>query len=111
LAGSRSFKEYVSQRFDNEIFNSVAFYVEEVGREDFDSLDLRLYRIHRVGEFEVAETKVLHVDAYDLHGSQIGFDIRVEAEIEVHEGDYHYDEVECRSGGLFCAAPVIWKRI
>ena len=94
LAGSRSFKEYVSQRFDNEIFNSVASYVEEVGREDFDSLDLRLYRIHQVGEFEVAETKVLHVDAYDLPDSQIGFDIRVEAQIEVHEGDYHYDEVE-----------------
>lgn len=94
MAGSRSFKEYVSQRFDNEIFNSVDSYVEEVGREDFDSLNLRLYRIHQVGEFEVAETKVLHVDAYDLPGSQIGFDIRVEAQIEVHEGDYHYDEVE-----------------
>lgn len=94
MAGSRSFKEYVSQRFDNEIVNSVASYVEEVGREDFDSLDLRLYRIHQIGEFEVAETKVLHVDAYDLPGSQIGFDIRVEAQIEVHEGDYHYDEVE-----------------
>lgn len=46
MAGSRSFKEYVSQRFDNDIFNSVASCVEGVGREDFDSLDLRLYRIH-----------------------------------------------------------------
>lgn len=37
---------------------------------------------------------MLHVDAYDLPGSEIGFDIRVEAHIEVHEGDYHYDEAE-----------------
>ena len=94
MPGSRSFKEYVSQRFDNEIFNAIASYVEEVGREDFDALDLRLYKIHQVGDFELAETKVLHVDAYDLPGTKIGFDIRVEAQIEVHEGDYHYDEVE-----------------
>ena len=94
MAGSRSFKEYVSQRFDNDIFNSTASYVEDVGRENFDSLNLRLYRIHRVGEFELADAKVLHVDAYDLPGTQIGFDIRVEAQIEVREGDHHYDEVE-----------------
>ena len=94
MPGSRSFKEYVSQRFDNEIFNAIASYVEEVGREDFDALGLRLYKIHQVGDFELAETKVLHVDAYDLPGTKIGFDIRVEAQIEVHEGDYHYDEVE-----------------
>lgn len=37
---------------------------------------------------------MLHVDAYDLPGSEIGFDIRVEAHIEVHEGDYNYDEAE-----------------
>lgn len=43
MAGDRSFKEYVAQRFDNQIFNSVAAYVDEVGHEDFDRLDLRLY--------------------------------------------------------------------
>lgn len=94
MAGSRSFKDYVSKRFDIEIFNSIASYIEEVGRDDFDSLGLRLRRIHQVGDFELAETKVLHIDTYDLPESEIGFDIRVEAQIEVHEGDYHYDEVE-----------------
>ena len=29
-----------------------------------------------------------------LRQEEIGFDIRVEAHIEVHEGDYHYDEIE-----------------
>ena len=52
---------------------------------------------------------MLHVDAYDLPGSEIGFDIRVEAHIEVHEGDYHYDEANGRSNGLFFDALEIWK--
>ena len=94
MARHRSFKEYVSKRFDNKIFNSIAAHIEDVGQEDFDALDLRLYKIRQVGDFELSETEVLHVDAYDLPGMQIGFDIRVEAHIEVHEGDYHYDEVE-----------------
>lgn len=94
MSGSRSFKDYVSKRFDNEIFNSIASYIEEIGNDDFDSLGLRLHRIHQVGDFELAEANVLHVDAYDFPGSKIGFDIRVEVQVEVHEGDYHYDEVE-----------------
>jgi len=94
LAKHRSFKEYVSKRFDNKIFNSIATHIDETGQEDFDALELRLYKIHQPGDFELSDTEVLHVDAYDLPGMQIGFDIRVEAHIEVHEGDYHYDEVE-----------------
>ena len=42
MTGSRSFKDYVSKRFDNEIFNSIASYIEEAGGDDFDSLGLRL---------------------------------------------------------------------
>ena len=94
LAKHRSFKEYVSKRFDNKIFNSIDTHIDETGQEDFDALELRLYKIHQPGDFELSDTEVLHVDAYDLPGMQIGFDIRVEAHIEVHEGDYHYDEVE-----------------
>lgn len=95
MAGSRSFKEYVSNRFNNEIYNSVASFIEETGQDDFECLGLRLYKIRCVGEFELADDpKVLHVDAYDLPGTQVGFDIRVEAQILVREGDYHYDEEE-----------------
>lgn len=36
----------------------------------------------------------IHIDDYNLPGSEIGFDIQVEDQIEDHEGDYHYDEVE-----------------
>lgn len=94
MLGRRSFKEYVSKRFDNEIFNYIASYVEETDQDDFDSLDLRVNRLHQIGEVELSETKGLHVDAYDLLWMRVGFDVRVEAIIEVCEGDYHYDEQE-----------------
>ncbi len=89
-----SFQDYISKRFDNKIFNSLAAHIEEVRRSDFDRLDLRLRRIHRAGDVELYDTKVLRVDAYDLPGSEVGFDIRVEAHIKVCEGDHHYDNVE-----------------
>ena len=94
MLGRRSFKEYVSKRFDNEIFNYIASYVEETDQDDFDSLDLRVNRLHQIGEVELSETKGLHVDAYDLPWMRVGFDVRVESIIEVCEGDYHYDEQE-----------------
>lgn len=93
-AKNLSFQEYISKRFDNKIFNSLASHVEEAKRSDFDRLDLRLRRIRRVGDVELYDTKVLRVDAYDLPGSEVGFDIRVEAHIKVCEGDHHYDNVE-----------------
>ncbi len=94
MAANRSFKDYIAERFDNEIFNAIASYVKEIGQNDFDKLGLKLYRIIRTGEFELSEAEVLHDDAYTISGMGIGFDIRVETHIEVQEGDYHYDETE-----------------
>ena len=57
MPGSRSLKEYVSKRFDYEIFNYISSHVEETDSEDFDRLELRTYRmIHQVGEVELSET-------------------------------------------------------
>ncbi len=94
MAGNRSFKDYIARRFDVQIFNAVAAFVDEVGHDDFDRLDLRVHRLHQIGDFELADARVLRTDVYDLPGMQIGFDIRVEGEIEVHEGDYHYDDTD-----------------
>ena len=94
MAGNRSFKDYIARRFDNQIFNAIAAYADSFGREDFDQLGLQIYRLHQIGDFELSETTVLHTAIYDLPEMHIGFDIRVEAYFEVHEGDYHYDETE-----------------
>ena len=94
MSENRSFREYISSRFDNQIFNYIAGYIDETGKEDFDRLELRTGRLHAVGDLELYDAKVLDVAAFDLSGMNVGFDIRVEAEIEIHEGDHHYDDEE-----------------
>ncbi|MCM3761062.1 helix-turn-helix domain-containing protein [Alkalihalobacillus oceani] len=88
MAGNRSFKEYVKSRFYNELYLATEDFVED----NIDNLDLRLRNVHRVGEVSLADMEIKFVSINDLPGMKIGFDVVVEGEIEVSEGDYHYDE-------------------
>ena len=45
MAGNRSFTEYIKNTFDNQ-FWAVA---EEYLRENFDPLDMTLYKVHKAG--------------------------------------------------------------
>ncbi len=94
MAGSRSLKEYVEQRFETPIFDAIADHIDEAAQNDFDSLDLNIRRIHRIGECELTDTYVKTISVYDLPGMSIGFDVGVEAYIEVREGNHYYDDSE-----------------
>lgn len=106
MAGNRSFKDYVADRFYNELFTAVQSYTAD----NCDDLDLRLYRVRNIGGIEMSDIEVKFVYVNDLPDMKIDFDIAVEAELEVRESDYHYDESEnCRqwfmlkcSGDLDC---------
>ena len=106
LAGNRSFKDYVADRFYNEIFAAIHSYTTD----NYDDLDLRLYRVRNIGGIELSDIEVKFVSVNDLPGMKIEFDVVVETELEVRESDYHYDESEnCRqwfmltcSGDLAC---------
>ena len=62
MAGNRSFTEYIKNTFDNQ-FWAVA---EEYLRENFDPLDMTLYKVHKAGEPEVTDVQVEHVWIEDL---------------------------------------------
>ena len=106
MAGNRSFKDYVADRFYNEIFAAIQSYTTD----NYDDLDLRLYRVRNIGGIELSDIEVKFVSVNDLPDMKIEFDVVVEAELEVRESDYHYDESEnCRqwfmltcSGDLAC---------
>ncbi|AND85594.1 transcriptional regulator [Clostridium tyrobutyricum] len=106
MSGNRSFKEYVAERFYNEMFATVQSYTGD----NYDDLDLRLYRIRNIGGIELSDIEIKYVSVNDLPDMKIEFDVAVEAEFEVRESDYHYDESEnCRqwfmvecSGDLDC---------
>lgn len=90
MAGMRSFTDYVAVRFENELFEAIQSYVSD----NCDELDLRLYRIRNIGGIELSDIKVKSVSINDLPDMKIKFDVAVEAELEVRESDYHYDETE-----------------
>lgn len=106
MASNRSFKDYVADRFYNELFAAIQSYTAD----NYDDLDLRLYRVQNIGGIELSDIEVKFVSVNDLPDMKIEFDVAVEAELEVREADYHYDESEfCKqwfmlkcSGDLHC---------
>lgn len=90
MAGSRSFKDYISTRFDNEIFNAISSYLIE----NKERLNLRLYNVEYIDWIELQEATVKHVPVNDLPGSEIEFDILVEADITVQQRSNRYGEKE-----------------
>lgn len=90
MTNSRSFTEFVGNRFYNELFEAV----KEVIQEKQEKLDLNLRKIRKIDTIELFDIEVKHVWVNDLPGMEIAFDVAVNAEMEVHERDYHYDETE-----------------
>lgn len=90
LAGNRSFKAYVAERFENEMYAAIEGYTSE----NYNKLDLRLNKVRNIGGIELSNIDLKFVSVNDLPGMKIEFDVVVEAELEVRESDYHYDESE-----------------
>lgn len=90
MTSNRSFKDYVADRLYNELFAAIKDYAEENGED----LDLRLYQIRNISSMELSDIDVKFVFVNDLPEMDIEFDVAVEAEFEVCETDYHYDDSE-----------------
>lgn len=109
MAQSRSFKEYVKNNLDNQMWKAIEDFLSSL---DPSTLDLRLNRVRNVGEIELYDTELQFVDVSDLPGSAIEFDVVMDATLIVYDEDrYHNDESEanhqwfmirCR-GSLECA--------
>lgn len=108
MARQRSFTSYVADRFYNELFAAINDYYAETNS---DNLNLRLYQVNRIGEIELSDITVKFVSVNDLPGSEIEFEVAIDAGFNVREADYHYysDEftsqwfmLKCK-GDLSCA--------
>jgi len=84
----RSFTDYVRSRFFNECYLALEGYVEE----NKDSLELELRNVRNVGEVSLTDMNVKSVWINDLPGMKLEFDVVVEGEIEITEGNYHSDD-------------------
>jgi transcriptional regulator with XRE-family HTH domain len=90
VAGDRSFSIYIKSRFFNDCYSALEGYVED----NKDSLELKLRNVRNVGEVSLTDMNVKSVWVNDLPGMQLEFDIVVEGEIEVTEGNHRYDDYD-----------------
>ncbi len=90
MAGDRSFTDYVKSRFLDDLYPAAEEYVEQ----NWEGLDLDLRSIHQVGGVAMTDMTIKFVSVSDLPDLKIEFDVVVDAEIEIIEGDYHYDEYD-----------------
>lgn len=90
MADSHSFTEYVGKMFDNQFWAAAENFLQE----NKDALNINYYKIHRPGDFEIQSVQVEHVWIEDLPEMKIQFDVALSVDFEVHEDNYHYDEME-----------------
>ena len=90
MAGNRSFINYILDRFYNDFYS----YLEKHIEENQDNLDLEIQNVHNVGEIILTDMEIKMASINDLPGMEIEFDVVIEAEIEISEDDYHYDDYD-----------------
>lgn len=98
MAAGRSFKEFVKDKCYNGLYAAAEKYVSD----NWKSFDLYTRKIHRIGSVEMTDGRIERVYVEDRPGMKVAFDVGFEVDLDIHEGDYHYDESEEKS---------IWIRI
>ena len=88
MATGRSFAEYVKNKCYDGLCQAAQNYLDN----DWQSLDLYACRVHRIGEVEFIDAEIKRVYVRDLPGMAVAFEVGLELEIEVKEGNHHYDE-------------------
>jgi len=90
LAQSRSFAEYVKDKCYNGLFAAAERYVEN----NWQSLNLYTKHVRRIGTVELVDASIQRVYVQDLPGMRVAFDVGIDLELTVKEGDYHYDDYD-----------------
>ncbi len=88
MATGRSFSDYVKSKCYNGLYEAAEKYVNE----NWQSLELDSRRVRRIGEVGMTDAHIERVYVHDLPGMIVSFDVGLELEIEIKEGDHHYDE-------------------
>lgn len=90
MAKSRSFREYVKDKCYNGLYETAESYVAA----NWESMDLYTRKVHRIGSVDFVDIGIERVYVRDLPGTRVAFEVGLELVLDVHEGDYHYDETD-----------------
>jgi len=86
----RSFAEYVKNKCYNGLYEAAEEYVQQ----NWETMDLWTKNVHRIGSVDVDDVIVQRVYIHDLPEMRVEFEVGLELQLTVHEGDYHYDETD-----------------
>ncbi|GHV40542.1 hypothetical protein FACS189490_05870 [Clostridia bacterium] len=75
----RSFRDYVTTRFENEIWDALDRYITERPA----ALDVRSYLVNSPEEAELCDITYKRVDVFDTQDDSVLFDVIIEAEITI----------------------------
>ena len=78
---ARSFSDYISDRFYNDIIHSIQNCIDDNG----DCLNLWVNNIHKVGEVVATDFHIKKMWIDDLPDMEVGIEMAVEADLEVKE--------------------------
>lgn len=90
MAQHRSFKEYIANRYYNELFSAVSDFL----RDNCANLNVSSRLVRTVDNAELSDINVKHAYVDNLPGMKIAFDILLEAEFEISEVDRHTDRFD-----------------
>ena len=96
MARDRSFADYVREKLYNRIYKRVEEFVEL----NWERLDLDISNVHSVGGVAMSNMEIQFVSVGDLPDLKIQFDVVVDAEIVITEGDHHYDDYDINNKWL-----------
>ncbi len=81
------------EKNDNEFWAATEQFIED----NQDYIESLATRVHAVGETEISNVHVEHVWVEDLPKMGIGSDVALSVNVEIHEGNHHYDSSEERT--------------
>lgn len=90
MPSSRSFAEYVKDKCYNGLYAAAEQYVEE----NWQQLNLYTRNVCKIGVVELTDASIQRVYVQDLPEMRISFDVGLELELAVKEGNYHYDDYD-----------------
>lgn len=90
MTAGYSFTDYVKSKFYYGLFQTAEEYIPD----NIDPLNLHSKNGHSVGEVELMDAEIHRAYVNDLPGSTISFEVLMELQLTVKEGNRHYDECD-----------------
>jgi len=85
-----SFTDYIAKAFNSQIWAAADSFLQN----HLECLNVNYNKLHKPGETELQDVKVMHVWVDDQPDMQIKFDVAVSVDFVVNEANHHYDDYE-----------------